>query len=139
MNTKQIWISNGGLVRAAPLDGRPHGPDDSDESLWQGKAVGHWEGDTLVLDSTGFNDISWFSWTGFFHSDRMQVVERFRRDGDLLFYTYTVIDPVVLQEPYTSRAMVWKLSTNPDAVLEEPLTCEATGLDDQIEDPYFRA
>ena len=47
-----------------------------------GDTVGRWEGDTLVLDSIGFIDTTWLGRGGFFHSDRMHVVEKFTRQGD---------------------------------------------------------
>ena len=52
-----------------PTDGRQL-PKNLDPT-WRGTSVGHWEGDTLVIESVGFNDISWLGWEGYFHSDKM--------------------------------------------------------------------
>jgi hypothetical protein len=58
------------------LDGRPHPPADEWNPAWMGHSVGHWEGDTLVVDSVGFNEIA----TGYsVHSEKLHVVERYRR------------------------------------------------------------
>ena len=62
--------------------------------------MGRWEGDTLVIDSIAFIDTTWMGRGGFFHSDRMHVVERFTRQGDALLYDVTVEDPEVLVEPW---------------------------------------
>ena len=64
--------------------------------------LAHWDGDTLVIESVGFNDVSWLGWEGYFHTDKMEVTERFTRNGDLLFYNFTVNDPDVLMEPWNS-------------------------------------
>src|SRR5438093_12956780 len=68
-----------------------------------GQSVAKWEGDTLVIDSRGFNDSTWFDRAGNFHSDELHVVERFTRTSpDLLSYEATIEDPTVF-----GRA--WKL------------------------------
>ena len=54
---------------------------------WMGRSAGRWEGDTLVVDVTGFNDQTWFDRAGNFHSEALHVVERYTRRGpDLLDY-----------------------------------------------------
>ena len=70
------------------------------EITYLGNTVGRWEGDTLVLDSIAFIDTTWLGRGGFFHSDRMHVVEKFTRQGDVLLYDVTVEDPEVLVEPW---------------------------------------
>jgi len=71
---------------------------------WMGHAVGHWEGDTLVVDSTGFNDQSWFDRVGDYHSDQLHVIERFSPLGAAaLRYEATIEDPQVFSRP-------WKIS-----------------------------
>jgi hypothetical protein len=71
---------------------------------WMGQSVGKWEGDTLVIDSRGFNDSTWFDRAGNFHSDQLHVVERFTRTSpDLLSYEATIEDPNVFTRP-------WKIS-----------------------------
>jgi hypothetical protein len=93
--------------RVIPIDGRQHGPDAWFSAKYFGDTVGKWEGDTLVLDSIGFIDTTWIGRGGFFHSDKMHIVERLRREGDVLFYDLTLEDPEVLVEPlvFPTRAL----------------------------------
>jgi len=85
--------------RVVPTDDRKHGQDAQYASKYFGDSVGHWEGDTLVLDSVGFVDTTWIGRGGYFHSDKMHIVEKFRREGDAIFYDLTLEDPEVLAEP----------------------------------------
>ena len=66
------------FVREIFTDGRPH--PDGLEATWMGHAIGHYEGDTLVVDTIGFNDKTWLDRVGHPHSDQLHLVERFRRD-----------------------------------------------------------
>ncbi|HEY6213422.1 MAG TPA: hypothetical protein VIW45_14115, partial [Vicinamibacterales bacterium] len=71
---------------------------------WMGWSNGKWEGDTLVVDTTGFNDLSWFDRAGNFHSDELHVVERYTPTGpDHMNYEATIEDPKVFTRP-------WKMS-----------------------------
>ncbi len=80
-------------------DGRPH-PADPD-ALFQGHSIGHWEGDTLVVDTVGFVPFSNIA-PGVGHSDQMHIVERIRRTGpETLQVEQTITDPKVLAEPWT--------------------------------------
>lgn len=84
-----------------PTDGRPHRVDVPPSN--RGDAVGHWEGDTLVVDKTNFTDTSWIYAEGrvSFHSDAMHTVERYRRtDANTLEIEATVEDPKVLSKPW---------------------------------------
>jgi len=68
---------------------------------WMGQSVGHWEGDTLVVDVTGFNDQSWFDRAGNYHSDQLQVVERYTRiSADVISYEATIEDKAVFSRPW---------------------------------------
>jgi len=79
------------------MDKAPPNPADS----WMGHSVGHWEGDTLVIDVTGFNDQTWFDRAGDFHSDALHVVERYTPRGpDALTYEVTIEDPKVFSHPW---------------------------------------
>ena len=75
--------------------------------------MGRWEGDTLVLDSIGFIDTTWLGRGGFFHSDKMHVVEKFTRQGDAILYDVTVEDPEVLVEPWVFPTRIVRRNTNP--------------------------
>ena len=108
------------LFRVIPTDGRPHRAD-ADPS-YMGDSIGRFEGaDTLVVDVTNFNDDTWLGSDGYFHSEKLHVVERFTRKSDALTYTATVEDPLVLAKPWTRGPANMKLSTNKaDALLEAP-------------------
>ena len=91
MQFRQIWT-----------DGRSH-QEDPDLTFY-GDSIGHWEGDTLVVDTIGLNPQNRIA-PGIGHSDQLHVVERIRRVGpDWLEITTTLTDPVVLAEPYTSTS-----------------------------------
>src|SRR5436309_7538901 len=78
--------------------------EDAPIDSWMGWSRGRWEGDTLVVDVTGFNDRTWFDRAGNFHSDALHVVERYTRTGpDHLWYEVTIEDPKVFTRP-------WKMS-----------------------------
>jgi hypothetical protein len=76
--------------RVIPTDNRPHDPKKAIEATYMGYTVGHWEGDTLVLDSISFTDTTWFGRGGLFHSADMHIVERFTRKGDEILYEITL-------------------------------------------------
>ncbi|PWU07148.1 MAG: hypothetical protein C5B51_10650 [Terriglobia bacterium] len=87
-----------GVFRVIPLN-VPH-PDNLLPS-YMGNSVGHWEGDTLVVDVTGFNDKTWLSGTGTFHSDSLHIVERYTRvNKDRINYDVTIEDPKVLTKQW---------------------------------------
>ena len=107
------------LFRVIPTDGRPHRAD-ADPS-YMGDSIGRFDGDTLVVDVTNFNDDTWLASDGYFHTEKMHVVERLSRQGDVLNYTAIVEDPDVLAKPWTQTPRVLRLSTNKaDGLLEAP-------------------
>jgi hypothetical protein len=82
------------------MDGRKH-PEDPDPT-WYGHSIGRWEGDTLVVDSVGFNDRFWFDFAGHPHTERLHIIERYRRpDFDHLNYETTIEDPGAYTRPFT--------------------------------------
>lgn len=86
------------LPRVISTDNRPHLP--ASIRQWGGDSRGHWEGDTLVVDTTNFNDKVAFMGA----SARMHVVERFTRtSADLIRYTFTVSDPDTWTAPWTAE------------------------------------
>jgi len=104
--------------RMIPTDGRDHGDNDKYAYSYMGATVGRWEGDTLVLDSIGFTDETWFGRGGYFHTDQMHVVERLTRRGNELLYEVTVEDPEVLVEPWVMNPRVLQLSDRPTLISE---------------------
>jgi hypothetical protein len=78
------------------------GPPPADS--WMGQSVGRWDGDTLVVEATGFNDQTWFDRAGNHHSDALKVVERYTpRTADMIWYEATIEDKNTFTRP-------WKIS-----------------------------
>ena len=114
-------------IRRIPTDGSPH-PEFPDVSF-SGDSRGHWEGDTLVVDTiaidTRMRNISVGrsgdrnAWT---HSEQEHVIERFSRPStNFLTYQITIEDPVVLTQPFVSAPMRWSLAQGPEDVWTEYL------------------
>lgn len=94
-------------ARAIPLDGRPHLPSAIHE--WLGDSRGHWEGDTLIVDTTNYKPRSFMSTS----SEKLHVIERFSRTGsDSLKYEITIDDPGTWTRPW-SLMIPLKHSPNP--------------------------
>jgi hypothetical protein len=88
------------IFRQIFTDGRKQLTDP--QPSWMGYSVGKWEGNTLVIDTLGFNDLSWLDARGHGHSEDMRVEERFhRRDFGHLDVTVTVTDPKIFTQPVT--------------------------------------
>jgi hypothetical protein len=101
-STKHIMMLHeyAGAVRTVYMTDQTEPPADS----WMGWSNGKWEGETLVVDTKGFNDQSWFDRAGNFHSDALHVVERFTaRSADTLNYEATIEDSKTFSRP-------WKIS-----------------------------
>jgi hypothetical protein len=83
------------------------------EPTWLGDSVGRWEGDTLVVDTTGFNDRTWLNEEGAPHSGSLHLVERIRPmpRGQYLEYKMTAEDPKTLAKPYSYTRYYKKLDT----------------------------
>jgi len=94
-------------ARIIPLDGRPH--VDKSVRMWTGDPRGRWEGNTLVVETTNFNDKGWIATNGASarirgvpHSEALKLVERFTRtDADTISYEITVDDPNIFTRPWT--------------------------------------
>ena len=114
---------SGGFFRVIPIDGRPHRKDLPASYL--GDAVGRWEGDTLVVETVNFNEDTWLTDDGAFHTKNLRVVERLRRTGDTIEWVATAHDPAVLSEPWSPPARTLKLT---DLELEESARCEDRSL-----------
>jgi hypothetical protein len=105
----QIFQSEKAIAIAYEYDGayrniylKDPGPPPADS--WMGQSVGHWEGDTLVVDVTGLDDRTWLDRAGNYHSDALHVVERYTPLGpNTLTYEATIEDPKVFSRP-------WKIS-----------------------------
>jgi hypothetical protein len=86
-----------GTFRIVPLDGEPH-PVDPDPA-WLGDSVGRWEGDTLIIDTIGYNDKTEIS--GYRHTEALRTVERLSRTDGGFDYEITIEDPNVFVAPWT--------------------------------------
>ena len=113
-------------IRFIPLDGRPLPPDP--DPAWMGTAVGRWEGDTLVIESAGYNDKTEVH--GFLHTESLHVVERFKKlaNGNLQ-YDVTVEDPNVWVSPWVIPARTFQLRPETEYVSE--FVCDAPVVDYQ--------
>jgi hypothetical protein len=110
---------NGAFFRVIPTDGRPHRKDVPASYL--GDAVGRIEGDTLIVETVGFNEDTWLTDNGAFHTKDLKVIERFRRVGDTIEWRATVNDPAILAEPWSLKPQVMWIT---DIEIEEPARCE---------------
>ncbi len=115
------------MYRMIPTDGRKHTPLQELDGTYTGESVARWEGDTLVVDSWGFNANTWFDQIGgYMHSENMHVIERLTRNGNTLTWTATVEDPDYLLEPWTTTPRVALL--RPGAMLPESQPCSERDL-----------
>ena len=88
-NWRQIALNRSHLPDAAPA--------------WYGHAVGKWDGDTLVVDSTGYRGSTWLDSRGLPHTEALHVVERIRRDGNTLAMELTFEDPGAFSKPWSAQ------------------------------------
>jgi hypothetical protein len=96
-----IVFQFGNSVRTIHTNDTRH-PLDAEEAFWLGDSRGKWDGDTLVVDVTQFNDETWLDRAGNFHSDALHVVERWKfLDHNTIEYKATLEDPQVYSRPWT--------------------------------------
>ena len=104
-----------GTTRTNHKDTVPDSPSPS----WMRWARGRWEGDTLVVDVTDFNEETWFDRAGNFHSEALKVTERYTRVGpDHLMYEATIEDPKVFTRPWKMRMPLYRRLESDAQVLE---------------------
>ena len=109
---------SGSFWRIIPTDGRKH-REDADES-YLGDGVGRWEGDTLVVETVNFNEDTWLTDDGSFHSKKLRVTERLTRNGDTMQWVAIADDPQVLAQPWQLKPRVM---TKSERELQEPVPC----------------
>jgi len=91
--------------KVIPTDGRKHSPDY--DASWLGESVGRYEGETLVVDTTGFNGQTWIDASEHLSSDQLHVVQRFRLiDANHLEYEVTFEDPKMYTKPF-KNTQIW--------------------------------
>ncbi len=104
-NKIQMVFSYANASRTIYLGQTPNAPAD----MWMGHSVGHWEGNTLVVDVTSLNDRTWLSRSGDFHSDALHLVERYTPiTADALRYEVTVDDPNVYTRPWKMSMVLYR-------------------------------
>jgi hypothetical protein len=107
------------FVREIYTDGREHPKDLS--PTWMGDSIGKWDGDTLVVDTVGFNDKTWLDNDGHPHSDQLHIVERIHRaTHDTLTTDITIDDPKAYTKPWSGH---WIFELKPDWTIGE-MVCE---------------
>ncbi len=93
-----IFVEHNHESRVIPLDGRPHLPPNVRQ--WLGDSRGHWEGDTLIIDTTNFTDKTKFKGA----DENLHLTERFTRSGpDTLKYSFTIDDPTAFTASWTAE------------------------------------
>ena len=127
------------IWREIYLDGRPHPQGDELNPTYLGHSVGHWDGDTLVVDVVGFNEQTWLDYYGHPHTDQLHVVERFSRPNKrTLRYEALVDDPGAYTKPFTIR---WEIPWNATGELIEYICQENNRylqrLTDDLGQPIF--
>ena len=86
---------------------------------WMGQSWGYWDEDTFIVKASGFNDKTWFDRAGNFHSDKLQVTERYTLiDQHHIDYQATIEDPEVFKEPWTIKMVLYK-RVGKDAALQQ--------------------
>ena len=104
-----------GAVRTVYMDNHMEAPADS----WMGWSNGRWDGDTLVIETIGFNGMTWFDRAGNFHSDGLRVVERITaRSAETLTYDVTIEDPNVFTRPWTMSMPLYRRVEESAQILE---------------------
>jgi hypothetical protein len=115
-----VYLNRGHVphVVDGPEPGQEPGP------TWLGDSIGHWEGDTLLVDTLGFNTRTWLNDAGAQHSESLHLIERIRPvlGGRYLEYKMTAEDPNALAKPYTYTRYFKKLDTEieDDICVDEP-------------------
>ncbi len=119
-----IRIFEGGshIWQTIYMDGRPHPQEAYDLPTWMGHSIGHWEGDTLVIDTIGFNEGQWLSTLGAPRTSLLHLTERFTRTNyNTLRYEATIDDPGAYTRPFK---IGWNIAWGPNQELAEVVCVE---------------
>jgi hypothetical protein len=137
-----IIIFEGGahVWREIHMDGRPHPKRETLTPTYFGHSVGKWEGDTLVVDTIGFNERTWLSFDGLFHTDELHTIERFTRPNrGTLRYEAVIDDPGAYEKQFT---VGWNIPWVEGRELLEYICQEENqyliDLEDDFGEPFFR-
>jgi hypothetical protein len=137
-----VVIFEGGahVWREIYMDGRPLPKREDLNPTYFGYSVGRWEGDTLVVETTGFNEKTWLNFNGTMHTDQLTTVERISRPNrDTLHYEATINDPGAYSQPWT---VAWDIEWLEGAELAEYICQENNQflleLTDDFGNPFFK-
>jgi hypothetical protein len=133
-----IFEGGGHVWREIHMDGREH-PKDVNPTYF-GHSVGHWEGDTLVIDTVGYNEKTWIDFNGHMHSDQLHTVERITRPfKEVMHYEATIDDPGAYSKPWV---VAWDINWNDGAELQD-YVCQENNkylldMTDDLGHPFFQ-
>lgn len=122
-----IFLFEGGahVWRTIYMNRKEH-PKEFPQLTFLGDSIGHWEGDTLVIDVTGFNEKTWLDPAGHPHTEQLHVIERYTREDEMtLHYQATIDDPGSYTKPWT---VGYRIKWNPGWELYEYI-CQENNLD----------
>jgi hypothetical protein len=126
----RVLMFFGRNVRQIYTDGRQH--PSGLRPLWMGHSIGKWDGDTFVIDTIGISDINWLDRMGHPHSDKLHLIERFRRvDGTTMLLNLTIDDPTAYTKIWEATPRTFRLRRNDravEAICEDMFENEAFGL-----------
>jgi hypothetical protein len=122
---------SGPFFRIVPLRSNVKRADDSESYL--GDAHGRWEGDTLVVETSNFNELTWLTDDGAFHSPKLKVTEWLTRRGNEIEYRSKVEDPTVLAEPWSPRPRRMVLT---DVEMAEPAPCVEQDMSQMVDETF---
>jgi hypothetical protein len=112
-NYREVW-----------MDGRALPSLDEAEPRWNGYSVGRWEGNTLVVESVGFDERTWLDHNGYPHTDQMRLRERYRfLDADTLELTMTITDPEYYAQPFHSDVKLFRRDRENEKGWDEQIYC----------------
>ena len=122
------------IWRAIYMDGRPHPEDIDDYPYFMGHSIGRWDGNVLVVDTTGIDERSWLDTAGHEHSAKLRLTERFEKTSDTtMTWTVTYDDPVFFTRPW-SITRTFTRGKPDDRLL--PYTCNENNKDVEHLQPY---
>jgi hypothetical protein len=126
----RVLMFFGRSVRQIYTDGRQH--PSGLPPLWMGHSIGKWDGDTFVVDTIGISDINWLDRMGHPHSDKLHLIERFRRvDDKTMLLNLTIDDPIAYTKTWDATPRTFRLRANArngEAICEDMFENEAFGL-----------
>lgn len=132
-----IFEGGGHVWREIHMDGREH-PEGVNPTYF-GHSVGHWEGDTLVVDTVGYNEKTWIDYNGHMHTEQLHTIERFSRPyKEVMHYEAVIDDPGAYSEPWTVK---WDINWTEGQELQD-YVCQENNkflldLHDDLGEPFF--